>query len=483
MFFEGIAVTHRHIHFVGIGGIGMSGLAEILLNLGYEVSGSDLRSTPITERLESLGAKISEGHEAGHIGSADAVVVSSAIQKSNPERAAAVAVSIPIIQRGELLAELMRLKYGIAIAGSHGKTTTTSMTAAVLHSAGKDPTVVVGGRVDSMGSNARLGKSNLLLAEADESDGSFLRLAPILAVITTLDQEHLDHYGTYGALVDGFVEFANKVPFYGAALLGIDDPEVRSLIPRIQKPVRTYGTSPDADLVASEITFGHTASRFRLTFRGEDLGWFEVNSLGEHNVRNAVAAVLVGLELGMAADAIRDGLRSFSGVDRRFQTRGSEAGVTVIDDYGHHPTEIAATLAAAKVSAFDRVLVVFQPHRYTRTATLMDEFAACFGDCDRLFVVDIYSAGEEPIEGVNAEELARRIRKHGKPAVQYSATMDAAVEGAVAAAQQGDVIVTLGAGNISQAGPRLLERLAAQGAKAQGAAVRGAGVRTPQESS
>lgn len=465
MFFEDIAVTHRHMHFVGIGGIGMSGLAEILLDLGYKVSGSDLRSTDITKRLESLGATVFQGHEAENIGAADAVVVSAAIQESNPERTAAVAARIPIIQRGELLAELMRLKYGIAITGSHGKTTTTSMAASILHSAGKDPTVVVGGRVDSIGSNARLGKSDLLLAEADESDGSFLRLAPILAVITTLDQEHLDHYGTYGALVDGFVNFANKVPFYGAVLLGIDDPQVRSILPRIHKPIRTYGTTPDADLVAGSITCGHDGSRFRLTYRGDDLGWFQVNSLGRHNASNAVAAVLVGLELGLEPDAIRTGLRSFTGVDRRFQTRGAAGGVTVIDDYGHHPTEIAATLAAAKTSAFERVLVVFQPHRYTRTAALMDEFACCFRECDRLFVVDIYSASEDPIEGVNSEELTRRIQATGQTAVQYVASMDAAIEAAAAAAQEGDAIVTLGAGNISQAGPRLLETLAAVQAK------------------
>ncbi len=461
MLFEDIPVKHRHIHFVGIGGIGMSGLAEILLDLGYKVSGSDLRATPITGRIESLGARVLQGHAAENIAGADAVVISSAIQETNPERAAAAVARIPVIQRGELLAELMRLKYGIAIAGSHGKTTTTSMTAAVLHGAGKDPTVVVGGRVDSMGSNARLGKSSLLLAEADESDGSFLRLAPIVAVITTLDQEHLDHYGTYGALVDCFVAFANKVPFYGAALLGVDDPEVRAILPRIQKPVRTYGTKPDADLVASSITCGHEGSRFQLTYREDDLGWFEVKSLGHHNVNNAMAAVLVGLELGIEPDAIRRGLDSFSGVDRRFQIRGRESGVTVIDDYGHHPTEIAATLAAARMSDFERVMVVFQPHRYTRTAALMEDFARCFGDCDRLFVVDVYSAGEDPIEGVNAEELTRRVRAAGHPAVQYMASIEDGIAAAAAAAQAGDVVITLGAGNISQAGPKLIEKLAA----------------------
>ena len=462
MFFNDLNLRHRHIHFVGIGGIGMSGIAEILLNLGYTISGSDLKGSRITERLAAMGALVFEGHAAGNIEGADAVVISSAIPDSNPECRAARDAQVPLIPRGELLAELMRLKHGIAIAGSHGKTTTTSMTAAVLSKAKKDPTVVVGGRVDAMDSNARLGKGDLLLVEADESDGSFLKLAPIHAVITSIDREHLDHYQSFDSLVDAFVEFANKVPFYGSVILAIDDPHVRAALPRIQRRIRTYGVSPDADLVAAEIECGAAGSLFRLTFRGTDLGWFRVLGFGRHNVLNAMAAVLVGLELEIEPDLIRRGLAAFTGVDRRFQVHGKEAEVTVIDDYGHHPTEIAATLSAARLCEFSRIHVVFQPHRYSRTAQLMDEFASCFGDCDDLCVLDIYSAGESPIPQVNGERLTRAIVDCGHPSARYMPSMDEAVECAVEAARPGDVILTLGAGNISQAAPKLLEHLASK---------------------
>jgi len=426
MFFTDFIVKQRHIHFVGIGGIGMSGIAEILLNLGYTISGSDVKESSVTARLASLGARVIEGHSAENIKGADAVVISSAIREDNPELQAARKAQISVIRRGELLAELMRLKYGIAIAGSHGKTTTTSMTAAVLHHSGKDPTVVVGGRVGSLGSNARLGKSDFLLVESDESDGSFLRLAPILAVITNIDREHLDHYGSYDALLDAFVDFANKVPFYGAAILNIDDPEVRKILPRVQRKYRTYGASPDADLIASEIDCNHLGSRFRAILHGKDLGMFEVKGFGRHNVGNAMAAMMIGLELDVPAEVVRQGLQSFSGVDRRFQTRGKRAGVTVIDDYGHHPTEIAATLAAARTCDFKRIHVIFQPHRYTRTQTLAEEFGRCFKDCDNLYVLDIYAASEAPIEGVHARGLVERIRASGHPAVEYAESMDAA---------------------------------------------------------
>ncbi len=462
MFFTDFIVKQRHIHFVGIGGIGMSGIAEILLNLGYTISGSDVKESTVTARLASLGARVIEGHRAENIKGADAVVISSAIREDNPELQAARQAQISVIRRGELLAELMRLKYGIAIAGSHGKTTTTSMTAAVLHHSGKDPTVVVGGRVGSLGSNARLGKSDFLLVESDESDGSFLRLAPILAVITNIDREHLDHYGSYEALLDAFVDFANKVPFYGAAILNTDDPEVRKVLPRVQRKYRTYGASPDADLIASEIDCNHLGSRFRATFQKKDLGPFEVKGFGRHNVGNAMAAMLVGLELDVPVDVIRQGLRAFSGVDRRFQTRGKRAGVTVIDDYGHHPTEIAATLAAARTCDFKRIHVIFQPHRYRRTQTLAEEFGRCFKDCDNLYVLDIYAASEAPIKGVHAQGLVERIRASGHPSVEYVESMDAAVEKAAAGAGAGDVIITLGAGSVSQAGEKLLERLAAR---------------------
>ena len=465
MLFNDINLKHRHIHFVGIGGIGMSGIAEILLNLGYTISGSDLKGSGVTERLAAMGAAIFEGHAAANIEGADAVVVSSAIPESNPERRAARNAQVPLIPRGELLAELMRLKYGIAIAGSHSKTTTTSITAAVLSKAKKDPTVVVGGRVDAMDSNARLGKGDLLLVEADESDGSFLKLAPIQAVITSIDEEHLDHYQSFEGLVDAFVEFANKVPFYGSAILAIDDPHIRAVLPRIRRRVRTYGVSPDADLVATEMNCGPAGSRLRLSFRGDDLGWFEVCAFGHHNVLNSMAAVLVGLELEIEPGRIRQGLAAFTGVDRRFQVRGKEGGVTVIDDYGHHPTEIAATLSAARVCEFNRIHVVFQPHRYSRTAQLMDGFANCFGDCDELYVLDIYSAGESPIPRVNGERLTQAIVDAGHPSARYIPSMEEAVERAVEAAKPGDAILTLGAGTISQAGPKLLDRLASRESK------------------
>jgi UDP-N-acetylmuramate--alanine ligase len=438
----------------------MSGIAEILLNLGYRISGSDLRSSPITQRLASLGAAFFEGHAAGHVGDADAVVVSSAVPAENPELVEAQRRRIPVIQRGELLAELMRLKFGIAIAGSHGKTTTTSMTAAVLNHAHKDPTVVVGGRVNAMGSNARLGKSELLLVESDESDSSLLKLAPVIAVITSIDREHLDHYQSFDRLKETFLEFANKVPFYGSVILCFDDPNVRELLPRIRRRCLTYGMAPEADLVISEVDCGHFRSCFRLRLHGKDLGEFEVRGAGRHNVLNASAAVLVGLQLEIPADAIREGLSSFSGVDRRFQVRGQAGGVTVIDDYGHHPTEIAATLAAARSCEFRRIHVLFQPHRYTRTHLLAEEFTRCFSDCDRLYVLDIYNAGEAAIPGVDAESLMRRIRSVSPAMVEYVGSMDAGIEKVVAEAQPGDVIITLGAGSIWQAGETILARLA-----------------------
>ena len=461
MLFQQIAIKHRHIHFVGIGGIGMSGIAEILLTLGYRISGSDMRSSAITARLESLGARVFEGHAGANTEGADAIVVSSAIPNDNPERVAARTRQIPIIERGELLAELMRLKYGIAIAGSHGKTTTTSIAAAVLHSAGKDPTVVVGGRVDAFGSNARLGKSDLLLVESDESDGSFLKLAPIVAVITCVDAEHIDHYGSFDGLKEAFVEFANRVPFYGSAILGIDDPEVRKILPAIKRTILTYGTSPDADLVARNVDCGHLNSRFELRYRGLELGEFTVRAVGRHNVLNSMAAILVALELEVSVETIRCGLASFSGVDRRFQVRGEQAGVTVIDDYGHHPTEIRATLEAARRCSFRRIHVVFQPHRYSRTQLLEGEFAACFGDCDDLQVLDIYSAGESPIEGVNAERLAAGIQAAAsRIRVAYAPSMEEACRAAAESAQPGDAIITLGAGSVWQAGEKILALLA-----------------------
>jgi len=452
----------QHLHFTGIGGIGMSGIAEVLLNLGYQISGSDLKLSPITERLAGMGAKIYEGHNAANVNGARALVVSSAVDESNPEVQEARRLQIPVIPRGELLAELMRLKFGIAVAGSHGKTTTTSMTATILSHAGLDPTVVVGGRVNTMGgTNARIGHTDLFLVESDESDGSFLKLAPILAVVTNIDREHVDHYPTLDATRAAFLEFLNKVPFYGAAIVCLDDANVQGLLPQITRRTITYGTTAQADIEATEIACGHFASEFRLRYRTTDLGRFHLRIPGRHNVLNTMAAVAVALELGVQADTIRDALATFSGVDRRFQVKGIERGITVVDDYGHHPTEIQATLESAHNCGFRRIHVLFQPHRYTRTFHLMDEFARAFNQADTLFLMDIYAASEKPIEGVTAEALAARMRQFGHRGVQYVGTMDRGIDELVGAAESGDLLLTLGAGSITQAGDKILERLRA----------------------
>ena len=452
----------QHFHFTGIGGIGMSGIAEVLLNLGYEISGSDVRLSPITERLAGLGARIYEGHRAANVAGARALVVSSAVDEQNAEVEEARRLQIPVIPRGELLAELMRLKYGIAVAGSHGKTTTTSMTATVLNYAGLDPTVVVGGRVGTMGgSNARVGRSDFLVVESDESDGSFLRLAPIIAVVTNIDREHLDHYPSLDAIRAAFIEFVNKVPFYGAVIACLDDANVQAIMPAIKRRTITYGTVAQAEMEATEIACGPFASDFRLRYRAADLGRFQLRVPGRHNVLNAMAAVAVALELEVKADTAREALATFSGVDRRFQMRGTERGITVIDDYGHHPTEIRATLDTARLCDFGRVHVLFQPHRYSRTFHLMDEFASAFHQADSLFVLDIYAASEKPIEGASAEALVERIRQFGHRRVEHVRTIDCGVEALLKVAEEGDLVLTLGAGNVWQAGDKLLERLRA----------------------
>jgi UDP-N-acetylmuramate--alanine ligase len=438
----------------------MSGIAEVLLNLGYRISGSDAKLSPTTDRLAGLGAHIVEGHAAENIGDAKAVVVSSAIDPLNPELEEARRLQLPIIPRGEMLAELMRLKYGIAVAGSHGKTTTTSMTAALLSHAGLDPTVVVGGRVGTMGgANARVGRSDFLVVESDESDRSFLKLAPILAIVTNIDREHVDCYATIEDTLAAFVEFVNKVPFYGAAILCLDDENVQRILPSVNRRVVTYGTSTQADLTAGDIDCGPASSDFTLRYRGGDLGRFHLPAAGMHNVLDATAAVAVGIELEIKPDTMREALREFSGVDRRFQLRGRERGVSVIDDYGHHPTEIRATLAAARLGGFRKVHVIFQPHRYSRTLHLMDEFARAFHQADTVFVLDIYAASEKPIEGVTAEALAERIRAFGHRGAEYAGTMDRAVSSAFAVTGDGDLLLTLGAGNVWQAGDALLELL------------------------
>jgi UDP-N-acetylmuramate--alanine ligase len=460
------APTQR-IHFIGIGGIGMSGIAEILLTMGYSVSGSDLRRGPMTERLVGLGARVFEGHAAANAAACDVVVTSSAVSRDNPEVMEARSRKIPVIQRAEMLAELMRLKYGIAIAGMHGKTTTTSMVAAVLAGGGLDPTVVVGGRVNALGSNARLGNSQYLVAEADESDRSFLKLSPVLGVVTNLDREHMDCYKDMADVEGAFLEFMDRMPFYGATTACVDNALLRGLLPRVKRRVFTYGQSQDADFrvevverpesLAAQWTVGDIRSMFQVTCKGIVMGPFVLHVPGLHNILNATAAVAIGVQLGVAPEQIAAGLDSFRGVDRRFQVKGVVRGVTVVDDYGHHPTEILATLKAARECGYKRVHVLFQPHRFTRTRDLMTEFAGAFGDANTVQVLDIYAASEEPIAGVDGQALVKAI---GQAGVGYARSMAEGVERLVKSAQLGDVIVTLGAGNVSQAGAMLLEGLA-----------------------
>ncbi|MGD1071140.1 MAG: UDP-N-acetylmuramate--L-alanine ligase [Bryobacteraceae bacterium] len=456
--------SRQHLHFAGIGGIGMSGIAEVLLNLGYTISGSDLKLTPTTDRLAQLGATVYEGHDAKNVVGAKALVVSSAVDESNPEVQEARRLQIPVIPRGELLAELMRLKYGIAVAGSHGKTTTTSMIATILSHAGKDPTVVVGGKVAAMGgSNARVGKSDFLVVESDESDGSFLKLSPILAIVTNIDREHLDHYADIEAIRAAFTEFVNKVPFYGAAILCLDSENVQSILPGVRRRTVTYGRSAQADFQPSAPEGSDAGSDFQTVFRlrshAVDLGEFHLNIPGDHNVLNATAAIAAAIELGVEPDAIREGLKKFTGVGRRFEVRGRVNGITVVDDYGHHPTEIRATLAAAKSCCRGRIHVLFQPHRYTRTLHLMDDFARAFHVADRVVMLDIYAASEKPIEGVTAESLVERMRQFGHKGVEYAGSSGAGVEAIVRGVKPGDMILTLGAGSVSQLGDKILEKL------------------------
>jgi UDP-N-acetylmuramate--alanine ligase len=450
----------QHVHFVGIGGIGMSGIAEVLLTLGYQVSGSDLKRSAITDRLARLGATIHVGHDAQNIAGAKAVVVTSALDAANPEVAEARRHQIPVIPRGELLAELMRLKFGIAIAGSHGKTTTTSMVASILNAANLDPTVVVGGRVAGLqGSNARVGKSTLLVVESDESDGSFLKLAPIIAVVTNIDREHLDHYASLEEIQTAFTDFVNKVPFYGAAILCMEDPNIQHIFPEIRRRTITYGRTAQVDLEIQNVSLSSSGSDFSVRHESGELGQFHVGVPGLHNVLNATAAVGVGMEMEVPLAKIREGLAAFTGVDRRFSIRGSERGITVIDDYGHHPTEIKATLAAARLSPYSRIHVLFQPHRFSRTKHLLDEFGTAFHDADNLFLLDIYAASETPLEGVSTEALLDKIRSFGHRSAEYVHSVDQGVEAVANAAEPGDLIITLGAGNVSQAAERILDRL------------------------
>jgi UDP-N-acetylmuramate--alanine ligase len=450
----------QRIHMVGIGGIGMSGIAEVLLTLGYSVSGSDTKPSAITERLQSLGATIFEGHHAENVVDAHVLVISSAVNAANPEVMEAHKRKIPVIPRAEMLAELMRLKYGIAVAGAHGKTTTTSMVASIMAAAHLDPTFVIGGRVNQAGTTARVGRGDYFVVEADESDRSFLMFAPVVAVVTTIDREHLDQYSSLEDIQGAFLQFVNRVPFYGAAILCLDEPNVQAIIPNVKRPIISYGTSSQADLVISDIQLHGLESEFRLTYKGDDLGIFQLpHPPGIHNVRNAAAAAAVALYLNVPSDLIREGLAKFAGVGRRFDIKGVTNGITVVDDYGHHPAEIRATLEAARGCKFNRLLVLFQPHRFSRTQHLWDEFSRAFNQADVLALLDIYAASEAPIPGITSEALAKSIREAGHKNVQYYGSMKEAIEFLFKEAKSGDAILTIGAGNISRASNDLVELL------------------------
>jgi UDP-N-acetylmuramate--alanine ligase len=455
----------RHVHFVGIGGVGMSGLAEILRSLEFDVSGSDLKENSTTKRLESLGVRIDVGHRAENVCGVDVVVYSSAIRPENPEIVEARALGIPVIARAEMLAELMRVKYGVAIAGSHGKTTTTSLVATILRHAGLDPTVVVGGKMAALGSNARLGAGDLLVAEADESDGSFLRLTPTIGVVTNIDPEHLDHYGTLDKLKDAFVEFAAGVPFYGLAVLCLDHPQVQDILPRIPRRHVTYGVSPQADYQARGIQFRGLETSFNAYRRGQPLGGFTVRMPGAHNVLNCLAAIAVADELEVPLDVTKQALATFGGVARRFTIVGVSDGVTLVDDYGHHPAEIRATLEAARraYSGDDhRVVVAFQPHRYTRTRDLFEDFTRAFNQADVLVVTDIYAAGEAPIPGATSDRLVQAIREHGHHDARYVANKADLPDVLEQLARPGDVVIALGAGDVNASVRELKTRLDAR---------------------
>ncbi|XYI00491.1 UDP-N-acetylmuramate--L-alanine ligase [Sorangium sp. So ce1128] len=460
----------RHVHFVGVGGVGMSGLAEILRSLEFEVSGSDLKESSTTRRLTSLGVRIDIGHRAENVRGVDVVVYSSAIRPENPELTEARALGIPAIGRAEMLAELMRVKYGVAIAGSHGKTTTTSLVATVLRAAGLDPTVVVGGKMAALGTNARLGAGDLLVAEADESDGSFLRLTPTIAVVTNIDPEHLDHYGTHERIKDAFVEFAARVPFYGLAVLCLDHPHVQDLLPRIPRRHVTYGVSPQSDYSARGIQFRGLETSFNAYRRGEPLGGFTVKMPGAHNVLNCLATIAVADELEVPLDVTKQALATFGGVARRFTIVGSIGGITLVDDYGHHPAEIRATVDAAR-RAFPgedhRIVVAFQPHRHTRTRDLFDEFTRAFNQADVLLVTDIYAAGEPPIPGITAERLVQSIREHGHHDARFVADKADLPEALEQIVRPGDVVIALGAGDVNACVRELKARLEAKALPSQ----------------
>ncbi len=454
-----------HIHFVGIGGIGMSGIAELLLNLGYRVTGSDLRESEITQRLVQLGGTVFLGHEGSQVTNADVVVTSSAVGAENPEVIHARHAGIPVIPRAEMLSELMRLKYSIAVAGSHGKTTTTSIIAAILAGGGLDPTVVIGGKLRSIDTNALLGQGEFIVAEADESDGSFLKMSPTIAVVTNIDREHMNFYSDLKAVQESFLQFLDRIPFYGRSVLCLDDEPVQALIPQIQKPFVTYGLSTQADFQARHISFEGLTSRFQVICRGERLGEMTLNLPGQHNVYNALASIAVGMELEIPFQVMRRALETLAGVQRRMEVKGECGGILVVDDYGHHPTEIKATLRAVRESWPDRrKVVVFQPHRHSRTASLFEEFARAFYHSDVLMVLPIYAAGETAVTGVDSQGLCEAIQAHGHRETQFVADEEAAVTLLKETLKPNDLLLTLGAGNVWRIGKRLLDELLAASA-------------------
>jgi UDP-N-acetylmuramate--alanine ligase len=448
----------KNIHFVGIGGIGMSGIAEVLLNLGYTVSGSDINQSDITQRLASLGAAIFVGHDASHLGNIDVAVTSTAVKANNPEVMEAHRRGIPVIPRAEMLAELLKMKFSIAVSGSHGKTTTTSMVSTVLAHGGLDPTMVIGGKLASIESNAKMGNGEVIVAEADESDGSFLKLSPSLAVITNIDLEHLDYYRNIEEIKEAFLQFANIVPFYGSTILCLDNDHVKAIIPDIKRKIITYGLTSQADYRAADICFSGPSSTFSLFHKEDSCGTVKLSVPGRFNVYNALATIAVARELDMEFPVIFEGLRRFAGVHRRLEVRGEIHGITVVDDYGHHPTEVKETLAALRNFWKDRIIVVFQPHRYTRTKALFEAFLSAFDDSDILIVTDIYAASEEPIEGINAENLCEGIRRHGHRDVTYLSNFDDIENHLLAIAKPTDVIITQGAGNVWKIGEGFLKR-------------------------
>jgi UDP-N-acetylmuramate--alanine ligase len=462
---------YKVIHFVGIGGIGMSGIAEVLFNLGYDVTGSDIKDSETTRRLRELGIKVYIEHEAENIDDAHVVVVSSAVSDKNPEIAEAKRRLIPVIPRAEMLAELARLKYGILVAGAHGKTTTTSLISTILAHAGFDPTIIIGGRLKATGNNARLGQGEFLVAEADESDGSFLKLSPTIAVATNIDREHLDFFRSIDALKEAFVSFLNKIPFYGLSILCIENEHLRELLPSLHRRYITYGFRSEAEISAKNIRKGFMSISFEATYKGTDIGDFDLPLLGEHNVLNSLAAIGVALKLRIDIPVIKEALKKFGGIQRRFEFKGEAEEIRVFDDYGHHPTEIKATLKAAKegllvkqntelrMQQAGRLFVLFQPHRYTRTRDLMDEFATSFRDTDFLILLDVYSAGERPIEGISSATLLEKIKKNGRNNALFVKNKDEAIKHIISNMRKGDLLLTLGAGDVWKIGDEILRRL------------------------